>query len=336
MHTRVLGDGGLEVSAVGLGGAALSGLYGDFDGAEAARVFDAAFACGIDFIDTSEIYGAQGLVQGIGHNERLIGDAIRGRRDGLVIATKCGHAYDEATGAFATDGRPDLVAPACEESLQRLGAGTIDLLYLHRVDPRVPIEDTIGAMGRLVEAGKVRHIGISEAGPETLRRAHATHRLAALQSEYSIWTRDMEDEILPLCAELGIGFVAYAPLGRGMLTGALASEADIRPADWRRDIPRFQGANFDHNRALVARLAHIATARSCTLSQLALAWILAQPWGVVPIPGSDRVRYVEENAAAADIELTADDLADIDAAMPPGEIAGHRKAPARLDGIASK
>lgn len=336
MHNRVLGDGGLEVSAVGLGCAALSGLYGDFDGAEAVRVFDAAFGCGINFVDTSEIYGAQGLVQGIGHNERLIGDAIRGRRDGLVIATKCGHAYDEATGAFATDGRPDLVAPACEASLQRLGAEVIDLLYLHRVDAKVPIEDTIGAMGRLVEAGKVRHLGISEAGPETLRRAHATHKLAALQSEYSIWTRDMEDEILPLCAELGIGFVAYAPLGRGMLTGALASEADIKQADWRRDIPRFQGENFDHNRALVERLSHVAAARSCTLSQLALAWILAQPWGVVPIPGSDRVQYVEENAAAADIVLTADDLADIDAAMPPGEIAGHRKAPARLDGIASK
>ncbi len=336
MHNRALGRSGLDVSAVGLGCATLSGLYGEFDAAEAARVFDAAFACGVSFLDTSEIYGAQGLVQGVGHNERLIGNAIRGRRDGLVIATKCGHAYDEATGAFATDGRPELIAPGADASLARLGIEVIDLLYLHRVDVKVPIEDTVGAMGRLVEAGKVRYLGISEAGPQTLRRAHETHKLAALQSEYSIWTRDMEDEILPICRDLGIGFVAYAPLGRGMLAGALTSEADIKQADWRRDIPRFQGENFDHNRSLVDRLAEIAAARSCTLSQLALAWILAQPWGVVPIPGSDRVRYVEENAAAADIELSAADLAAIDAAMPPDAVAGHRKAPGRLKGIESQ
>ncbi len=333
MHKRTLGDSGLEVSAVGLGCATLSGLYGEFDPDEGMRVFDAAFAAGVNFLDTSEVYGAQGLVQGIGHNERLVGRAIRGRRDGLVIATKCGHAYDEATGAFAIDGAPELIGPACDASLERLGIETIDLLYLHRVDVRVPVEDTIGAMGRLVEAGRVRHIGISEAGPETLRRAHATHRLAALQSEYSIWTRDMEAAIMPICAELGIGFVAYAPLGRGMLTGALSSTDDIKQADWRRDIPRFQGENFERNRALVDRLGEVAAARSCTLSQLALAWILAQPWGVVPIPGSDRVAYVEQNADAADIRLDVADLAAIDAAMPPGAVAGHRKAPARRVGI---
>ena len=329
MQKRALGDSGLEVSALGLGCATLSGLYGEYDPDETERVFDAAFANGVNFLDTSEVYGAQGLVQGIGHNERTVVRAIRGRRDGLVIATKCGHAYDEATGAFAIDGRPELIGPGCEASLERLGIETIDLLYLHRVDVRVPIEGSIGAMGRLMTEGKVRHIGISEAGPETLRRAHAAHKLAALQSEYSIWTRDIETEILPVCAELGIGFVAYAPLGRGMLTGTLVSASDIKQADWRRDIPRFQGENFDRNRALVDRLGEIAAARSCTLSQLALAWTLAQPWGVVPIPGSDRVEYVEQNAAAADIVLSAEDLAAIDAAMPPGAVAGHRKAPAR-------
>lgn len=336
MQKRALGDSGLEVSAVGLGCATLSGLYGECDPGEAARVFDAAFANGIDFLDTSEIYGAQGLVQGIGHNERLVGQAIRGRRAGLVIATKCGHAYDEATGAFAIGGRPELVGPACEASLERLGIEAVDLLYLHRVDAKVPVEETIGAMGRLVEAGKARHIGISEAGPETLRRAHATHPLAALQSEYSIWTRDMEAEVLPVCAELGIGFVAYAPLGRGMLTGTLTSVDDIGQADWRRDIPRFQGENFDRNRALVDRLGEIANIRSCTLSQLALAWILARPWGVVPIPGSDRVEYVEQNAAAADLVLSAGDLAAIDAAMPPEAVAGHRKAPARREVVENR
>jgi aryl-alcohol dehydrogenase-like predicted oxidoreductase len=333
MEHRTLGDSGLTVSAIGLGCAALSGLYGDFDAAEAGRVFDAALAHGIDFLDTSEIYGAQGLAQGVGHNERLIGAAIRGRRDGLVIATKCGHAYDEASGAFATDGRPELVGPACEASLRRLGVEAIDLLYLHRVDTRVPIEDTVGAMARLVEAGKVRHLGLSEAGPQTLRRADATHRIAALQSEYSVWTRDMEAEILPLCRELGIGFVAYAPLGRGMLTGALNSAADIGSADWRRDIPRFQGENFTRNRALVARLEALAGERGCTASQLALAWILAQPWGIVPIPGSDRVRYVAENAAAVEIRLAPEELTAIAAAAPPEAVAGHRKAPGQRAGI---
>lgn len=333
MHYRKLGESGLEVSAVGLGCAALSGLYGRYDRSEAGKVFDAAFAAGINFLDTSEVYGAQGLVQGFGHNEELIAAAVRGRRDGLVIATKCGHSIDEATGAIAVDGRPELVGPACDASLGRLGIEVIDLLYLHRVDVTVPIEDTIGAMGRLVAAGKVRHLGISEAGPKTLRRAHACHPLAALQSEYSIWTRDMEAEILPLCAELGIGFVAYAPLGRGMLTGALNTPADIKQHDWRRDIPRFQGENFDRNRALVESLADIARARSCTLGQLALAWILAQPWGVAPIPGSDRVQYATENAAAADIRLGRSDLAAIEALMPPDAVAGHRKAPARRKGI---
>lgn len=329
MQYRILGDSGLEVSAIGLGCATLSGLYGDYDPAEAAKCFDAAFAHGINFLDTSEIYGAQGLVQGAGHNERLIAKAIKGRRGGLVIATKCGHAYDETSDAFATDGRPELIAPACDASLGRLGIEVIDLLYLHRVDRTVPIEDTIGAMARLVAAGKVRHIGISEAGPDTLRRAHATHPLAALQSEYSIWSRDMEAEILPLCAALGIGFVAYAPLGRGMLSGGLRHRSDIGEADWRRDIPRFQGENFDRNRAMVDRLADIAAAKSCTLAQLALAWILAQPSGAVPIPGSDRAAFVAENARAVEITLSRDELDAIERIMPPGAAAGHRKAPGR-------
>jgi aryl-alcohol dehydrogenase-like predicted oxidoreductase len=335
MRTRKLGNTDLEVSAIGLGCATLSGLYGDYDAIEAARTFDAAFACGINFLDTSEIYGGQGLVKGVGHNERLIAGAIKGRRHDLVIATKCGHAYDETTNQFHVDGRPELVAAACEASLARLGIDVIDLYYLHRVDPDVPIEDTVGAMARLVEAGKVRHLGLSEAGPETLARAHAVHPITALQSEYSLWARDMEADIMPRCAELGIGFVAYAPLGRGMLTGAVRTPSDIKQDDWRRDMPRFQGENFDHNVALVDRLRDLADARGCTLAQLALAWILAQPAGVVPIPGSDRAAYVEQNAAAAEMDLTADELAAIAGIMPPGAAAGHRKAPGRAGAVAN-
>ncbi len=335
MRYRKLGDSDLEVSAIGLGCAALSGLYGDYDPGEAARTFDAAFASGINFLDTSEIYGGQGLVQGVGHNERLIKGAIEGRRDGLVIATKCGHAYDEATGEFHVDGRPELVGSACDASLARLGIDVIDLYYLHRVDPKVPIEDTVGAMARLVAAGKVRHLGLSEAGPETLARACGIHPITALQSEYSLWARDMEAEILPRCAELGIGFVAYAPLGRGMLTGALRARDHIKENDWRRDIPRFQGENFDRNVALVDRLRGLADARGCTLAQLALAWILAEPNRVVPIPGSDRATYVEQNAAAAEIDLTADELATLFKIMPAGAAAGHRKAPGRAGAVAN-
>ncbi len=331
MRYQKLGNSDLEVSVIGLGCATLSGLYGDYDANEASRVFDAAYEHGINFFDTSEIYGMQGLVQGLGHNERMIADAIRGRRDGIVIATKFGHIFDQATGAYAIDARPERVEPSCDACLKRLGIDVIDLFYLHRVDANTPIEDTVGAMARLVEKGKVRYLGLSEASPDTLRRGHATHPIAVLQSEYAIWCRDMEADILPLCAELGIGFVAYAPLGRGILSGGVKGSDDIKDADWRRDIPRFKGENLTHNLALVDGLKAVAAEVSCTLAQLALAWILAQPHGVVPIPGSDRARYVAENAAAADIILTPTDLARIDAALPPDAVAGARKTAAQAE-----
>ncbi len=328
MRYQRLGNSDLEVSVIGLGCATLSGLYGDYDAAEAPRVFDAAFEHGINFLDTSEIYGAQGLVQGVGHNERMIADAIRGRRDGLIIATKFGHIFGE-NDEYAIDARPVRVEPSCDACLERLGVDVIDLFYLHRVDANTPIEDTVGAMGRLVEKGKVRYLGLSEASPDTLRRGHASHPITALQSEYAIWCRDMEAEILPLCAELGIGFVAYAPLGRGILSGSVKGASDIKDADWRRDIPRFKGENLTRNLALVEGLKAVAAEKACSLAQLALAWILAQPHGVVPIPGSDRARYVAENAAAADIILTPGELQRIDDAVAADAWAGARKTAAQ-------
>src|SRR5947199_1399263 len=292
MRTRTLG--GLTVSAQGLGCMGMSEFYGTGDQAEAERTIHRALDLGITFLDTADIYGPF-------TNERLVGAAIRDRRDKVVLATKFGNVRSEDGAFLGVNGSPEYVRQACDASLARLGIDTIDLYYQHRVDPKVPIEDTVGAMAQLVRAGKVRYLGLSEAAPATIRRAHATHPISALQTEYSLWSRDPEDEILPTCRELGIGFVAYSPLGRGFLSGQLRRYSDLAPDDWRRSNPRFQGENFAKNLALVARIADLARAKRCAPSQLALAWVLAQGRDIVPIPGTKRVRYLEENAATAEV-----------------------------------
>ena len=319
MKTCRLGRHGPEVSALGLGCMGMSAFYGERDDAQSVRTIHRAIELGVTFLDTADMYGN-------GHNETLIGEAMRGRRDGLVIATKFGNTV-APDGTRGVNGRPEYVIAACEASLTRLGIETIDLYYQHRVDPRTPIEDTVGAMATLVAHGKVHHLGLSEAAPETIRRAHAVHPIAALQSEYSLWSRDLEAEVLPTLRELGIGLVPYSPLGRGFLTGQYRSADDFAADDFRRQMPRFQGENFTRNLELVAQLEAIAATRGCTASQLALAWVLAQgnaADGVVPIPGTKRIRYLEENVAALEVSLTAEELGRIDAAMPPGAASGTR------------
>jgi aryl-alcohol dehydrogenase-like predicted oxidoreductase len=317
MHKRMLGSDGLEVSAQGLGCMGMSEFYGTADEGEAIATIHRAIELGITFFDTADMYGPF-------TNERLLGSAIEGRRDGLVIATKFGNERSEDGGFLGINGKPEYVHRACDASLERLGVDHIDLYYQHRVDKTVPIEETVGAMAELVEQGKVRHLGLSEASPETIRRAHAVHPITALQTEYSLWTRDPEDEVLPTVRELGIGFVAYSPLGRGFLSGQITSTDDLAEDDFRRRAPRFRRENFDANLRLVERVREIAEEKGVTPGQLALAWLLHRGEDIVPIPGTKRVKYLEENAAADDVELTADDLERIDEAAPAGAAAGER------------
>jgi aryl-alcohol dehydrogenase-like predicted oxidoreductase len=319
MEQRHLGSEGLVVSAMGLGCMGMSEFYGGHDDAESIATIHRAIDLGITLLDTSDSYGPK-------TNEQLVGRAIKDRSDRVAVATKFGFVRRPDGSWAGVSGRPEYVRQACDASLARLGVDHIDLYYQHRVDPSVPIEDTVGAMADLVHAGKVRYLGLSEAAPATIRRAHATHPISALQTEYSLWSRDPEDEILPTCRELGIGFVAYSPLGRGFLSGQIRRFEDLAPDDWRCGSPRFQGENFTKNLELVARIEQLARAKQCTPSQLALAWVLAQGQDIVPIPGTKRVRYLEENAAAAAITLSAADLKAIDAVFPKGAAAGERYA----------
>jgi aryl-alcohol dehydrogenase-like predicted oxidoreductase len=318
VERRTLGTEGLEVSAEGLGCMGMSEFYGNADEAEARATIHRALELGIDFLDTADQYG-------VGANEQLVGEAIADRRDAVVLATKFGVVRNpENPASRSINGRPDYVHQACDASLRRLAVDHIDLYYQHRVDPDVPIEETVGAMAELVDAGKVRFLGLSEAGPETIRRAHAVHPISALQSEYSLWSRDIEQEIRPVLTELGIGLVAYSPLGRGFLTGQITSTNSLAPDDFRRANPRFQGTNLEANLTLLRKVEAIAQEKECTPGQLALAWVLAQGDDIVPIPGTKRRAYLQQNAEAVEVELTAADLAALDEAAPIGAAAGDR------------
>src|SRR4051794_16249768 len=317
MEKRTLGSQGLEVSAMGLGCMGMSEFYGSTDEDEALATIRRALELGVDFLDTADMYGPF-------TNERLVGRAIEGRRDEVVVATKFGNVRGENGERGGIRGDAEYVRQACEGSLERLGVDHIDLYYQHRVDKEVPIEETVGAMAELVEQGKVRYLGLSEASPQTIRRAHAVHPITALQTEYSLWTRDPEEDVLPTVRELGIGFVAYSPLGRGFLSGRFQRPEDIPEDDFRRLNPRFQGENFQRNLELVDRVRQIAEEKDATAGQLALAWVLHQGRDIVPIPGTKRRSYLEENVAAAELELTEEDLSRIDEVMPHGVTAGER------------
>ena len=317
MKSRTLGEHGPKVAALGLGCMGMSEFYAGRDDAESIATLHRALALGCTFLDTADMYGPH-------TNEQLVGKAIKGKRDQVFLATKFGIVRTADPTARGIDGRPAYVRASCEASLRRLGVDVIDLYYQHRVDPATPIEETVGAMAELVKAGKVRHLGLSEASASTLRRAQKVHPITALQTEYSIWTRDPEDGVLAACRELGIGFVAYSPLGRGFLTGQIRRYEDLAADDYRRHSPRFQGANFAKNLDLVARVGELAKAKKCTTTQLALAWVLAQGDDIVPIPGTKRRTYLEENLGALDVTLTEEDLAQIDAVAPKGAAAGTR------------
>jgi aryl-alcohol dehydrogenase-like predicted oxidoreductase len=317
MKSRKLGNQGLIVSELGLGCMGMSEFYSGRDDNEAIATIHHALDLGVTFIDTADMYGPF-------TNEKLVGEAIKDRREQVILATKFGNMRSPEGGFLGVSGKPDYVRQCCDDSLQRLGVEIIDLYYQHRVDPTVPIEDTIGAMAELVQQGKVRYLGMSEAAPATIRRAHAVHPISALQTEYSLWSRDPEDEILPTIRELGIGFVPYSPLGRGFLSGGFKTVEDLAPDDYRRNSPRFQGENFAKNLELVAQIQAIAAEKGATASQLALAWLLAQGEDIVPIPGTKRRAYLEENVAAADILLTQDDLRRIEAVAPKGVAVGDR------------
>jgi aryl-alcohol dehydrogenase-like predicted oxidoreductase len=318
MEKRQLGTSGLTVSPLGLGCMGMSEFYGAHDDKESIATIHRALDLGVTLLDTADIYGPH-------TNEELIGRAIKGRRNQVVLATKFGIVRSPTEPALrGVNGKPDYVRSACEASLRRLGVETIDLYYQHRVDPNTPIEDTVGAMAGLIKQGKVRFLGLSEAGPETLRRACSVHPITALQTEYSLWSRDPEDEILPTCRKQGIGFVAYSPLGRGFLAGKIKRFEDLEPDDYRRNSPRFQAGNFQHNLDLVRRIEEMASEKHCTAAQLVLAWVLAQGKDVVPIPGTKRRKYLQENLGALKIKLSAADLQRINGAAPKGIAAGLR------------
>jgi aryl-alcohol dehydrogenase-like predicted oxidoreductase len=326
MDFRKLGKQGPTVSAIGLGCMGMSEFYGSTNEDQSIRTIHQALDWGINFLDTADMYG-------IGHNEELVGRAIKKRRDKVVLATKFGNVRGSDGSFKGVNGKPSYVKAACDASLKRLDVDVIDLYYQHRVDPDTPIEETVGAMADLVKEGKVRFLGLSEAAPETIRRAHLVHPISALQTEYSLWTRDVEKEILSTCRDLGIGFVPYSPLGRGFLTGRIKSTDDLEEGDWRRNSPRFQGDNLKHNLAIIGRLEKIAAAKRCSLAQLALSWLLAQGQDIVPITGTKRRKYLEDNLEALQVPLSPEDLAKIDRAAPLGAAKGLRYPEASMKAV---